>query len=52
MKKQFNLSEALREAHFTEVAIQSEVLKHCNGVMLQRDWEKEIERQAHLQRHR
>ena len=43
MKKQFNLSEVLREASFNEVAIQSEVLKRCNGVMLQRDWEKEIE---------
>lgn len=37
------LADLLKDKGFTERPIESEMLKQCNGLILQRDWTKEIE---------
>ena len=37
------LADFLKDKGFTERPIESEMLKQCNGLILQRDWTKEIE---------
>lgn len=37
------LIDLLKENGFSERPIEAELLKRCNGLMLQREWSKEIE---------
>lgn len=37
------LIDLLKKNGFTERPIEAELLKRCNGLMLQREWSKEIE---------
>lgn len=43
MAKKFDMVEALRGRGFVEQPITSEVLRRCNGIILQRSWSKEVE---------
>ena len=38
-----NLVDLLKENGFSEQSIESEILKRCDGLILQREWEQEIE---------
>jgi len=38
-----NLTELLKSKGFTEQPIENEILRQCNGLILQRDWTQEIE---------
>lgn len=41
--KRFELVEALKEKGFVEQPVEAEVLRQCDGVILERTWSKEIE---------
>lgn len=39
----FEMVDILKENGFTEQPIEAEVLRHCNGIILQRTWVREVE---------
>lgn len=41
--KKFEMVEALVEQGFTAQPVEAEVLRRCDGIILQRTWSKEIE---------
>ena len=42
-----NLIEMLKAQGFSEVESKSETIQQCNGVILQRDWAREVEVACH-----
>ena len=40
--KKFEMVEALVEQGFTAQPVEAEVLRRCDGIILQRTWSKEI----------